>query len=94
MARPRNHEQHPHTAVENQLRSIAGLLSAVGGAVAGSSEVRAAAAGVKRSASVTGRKISSKVRAAWAKLTPAERKARIAKVHAWRKTGRGATVAQ
>lgn len=87
MARPRNDQKHLKSAVEDLLRSIAGLMSAVGGAVAGSREVRGAAAKVKRSASVTGKKIGAKVKAAWAKLTPEQRKARVAKMHAWRKKG-------
>lgn len=85
MARPRDHQKHISNAVEELLRSVTGLLGAVGAAVATSREVRAAARDVGRTATVTGKKIGAKVKAAWARLTPKQRRARIRKMHAWRK---------
>ena len=85
MARPRNHQKHLSLAVEDLLRSIAGLVDAASTAIASSRDVKRAATGVKKSASATGKKISSAVKAAWAKLSPEDRAARIRKMHAWRK---------
>jgi hypothetical protein len=85
MARRKDHGRHLTSAVGELLGSVTNLLVKVGEAVRDSAEVHAAAGRVQRAGTETGRKIGSKVRAAWARLTPAQRKARIAKMHAWRK---------
>jgi hypothetical protein len=85
MARPKDHGKHLTAAVGELLGSVTTLLVTVGEAVRGSAEVATAARGVKRAGTETGKKIGAKVKAAWARLTPSQRKARIARMHAWRK---------
>jgi hypothetical protein len=85
MARRKDHGKHLTSAVGDLLGSVTNLLVKVGEAVRGSAEVATAAGRVKRAGTATGKKIGSKVKAAWARMTPAQRKARIAKMHAWRK---------
>ena len=73
------------SAVEELLRAVTGLVGSVETTVRSGRQVGRAARDVKDAASDTGKKIGVKVKAAWARLTPAQRKARIAKMHAWRK---------
>src|SRR5262245_11780371 len=85
MARPKDHGKHLTAAVGELLGSVTNLLVQVSDAVRGSAEVASAARRVKRAGTETGKKIGAKVKAAWARLTPAQRKARVEKMHAWRK---------
>jgi hypothetical protein len=64
-----------------------GLVDSLAATVQDGRQVAGAAKQVKRSATTTGKRIGSAVKAAWARMTPAQRKARIAKMHAWRKKG-------
>ena len=85
MARPRDHAKHVHLAVDDLLRSVTRLVESIGSAVTKDPAVKRAARDVTKSASATSRKIGSKIKASWAKLTSEERKARVEKMHAWRK---------
>jgi hypothetical protein len=85
MARRKDHGKHLTSAIGELLGSVTNLLVKVGEAVRDSAQVATAARRVKRVGTATGKKIGSKVKAAWARLTPTQRKERIAKMHAWRK---------
>ena len=85
MARPKDHTKHVSVAVEDLLGAVARLATSVQDAVAKSREVRVAATGVKVSATETGKKIGSAVKAAWARMSPKARAARVRKMHAWRR---------
>jgi hypothetical protein len=91
MPRPRNNVAHVTSAVDELLKAVTALVNTLQTTVSTGRQVGRAAREVKVAATDTGKKIGSAVKAAWARLTPAERKARIAKMHAWRKKGRRAT---
>ena len=82
MARPRNHVKHIAASVETLLTAVTGLIDGLRTTVASGREVGTAVRGVKTAAKGTGKKIGAKVKAAWARYTPAQRAARIAKMKA------------
>ncbi len=79
----------PQPRHRGTVRSLSRLGGAVVSAVAKSPKVKIAAVGVKKSAAATGKKIAAKVKAALARMTPEQREARMAKMHAWRKARKG-----
>jgi hypothetical protein len=87
--------------IEQQVEAqVAGIVRGLNGSYSVSAYARLArASGAAKPAAkggtaraprkAAGTKIASAVKAAWARLTPAERKARIEKMHAWRKRKKG-----
>ncbi len=90
MARPRNHVQHITTAVESLVRSISSLIGSLEASL--SSRAGSVAAAVKgrggrpaqRGPGRNNPKLKAAIKASWARMTPAERKARVAKMLAGR----------
>jgi hypothetical protein len=72
-------------AISDLLASARGLLAATESALAEGRRLQASAVAVGSAAKSAGKKIAAKVKASWARLSPAQRKARVAKMHAWRK---------
>jgi hypothetical protein len=96
MARPKNHQQHVTNAVSDLLHSVTRLLGSVGEAVQSAGQVLRHGKSADGRSSRQGRpaksrgpgkgnpKLKSKLKAHWAAMTPKERAARVAKMHAWR----------
>lgn len=87
MARPRNHAKHIASAVEGLVHSITSLLSSLTSAVAGRPESKTAPASRTPGQRGPGKgnpKLKAAIKAAWARMTPAERKARVARMLAGR----------
>jgi hypothetical protein len=99
MARPRNHAAHVTAAVEGLVNALMTLVEEIARAVpagvgvhGGGRRAKTARgieignAGPKRRGPGKGnRKLAKAIASSWAKYTPAERAARVAKMHAWRK---------
>ena len=99
MARPRNHGKHVSAAVDSLVKSIESLLGSLQTAVAAGA-ARTGAAGRALVADVRGGahvrtpgqrgpgknnpKLKAAIKASWARMTPAEKKARIKKMLAGR----------
>ena len=71
-------------ATADLLRAITRLVESVAASARANPAVRSALGDAKRAATATGRKIAARVKASWAKYTPAERAARIRKMLAAR----------
>ena len=91
MSRPKKHETHISSAVKDLLVAVASLVKSVHGAVTTSPDVRGAtskvgkAAGVVgHAAAVKGAKLKKSLKGYWARLTPAQHRARVAKMQAGR----------
>lgn len=88
MARPRNNAKHLSAAVEGLVSSIASLMDSLASSVAakGSSTSAGGAVRVKgqRGPGKNNPKLKAAIKASWARMTPAEKKARIRRMLAGR----------
>jgi len=89
MARPRNNAKHLHLAVEGLVTSITGLLEAVATALpkGGGAGMAVTAGGRPKGQRGPGKnnpKLKAAIKASWARMTPAERKARVRRMLAGR----------
>ena len=88
MARPRNHAKHLSAAVEGLVNSISNLVSSLATAVASKGSAEPAGGGVKvkgqRGPGKNNPKLKAAIKASWARMTAAERKARIRRMLAGR----------
>jgi hypothetical protein len=96
MARTRDHRKHLATAAEDLVRALSRFVDLAGDAMksgGGAGAGRSASSGANGVASTGKRRgpgkgnpaLKRKLKAYWANLSAADRKARIAKMHAWRK---------
>jgi hypothetical protein len=79
---PRDNAAHVTVAIDDLLKAVTGLVENIRTAVGDGRQVGRAARQVKTAARGTCKKIGSAVKQAWTRSTPAQRKARIAKMHA------------
>ena len=92
MARPRNNAKHLHRAVEELIGSVTNLVGAMqaalpqGGSAAKGSAAKASGAYIPapRGPGKNNPKLKAAIKASWARMTPAERKARVRRMLAGR----------
>ncbi len=89
MARPRNNAKHLHLAVEGLVTAINHLLGSIEAALpqGGGAGTSVAAGGKPKGQRGPGKnnpKLKAAIKASWARMTPAERKARIRRMLAGR----------
>lgn len=88
MARPRNNEKHIAHAIESLVGSIQGLLTAITDAARGATPAATPRPHVKipgqRGPGKNNPKLKAAIKASWARMTAAERKARVRKMLAGR----------